>query len=646
MRTAVAHHQAGRRAEAEAAYHRVLAMSPEHPDALHYLGVLLFQKGQFSQAWELVQQAIALRPQLPHYRCNAAPILIALGRFDDATASCQRALSLKPNYGEAFYFLGLAHRHKGEFDEAFNCYRKAVEFKPDHAEAWNAIGVRMREKGELDEAMKSYRRALAINPNSTEAHNNVAIVFRDAGRLDEALEAHRHALALEPRNPKIRSNIATILKDMGETDQAIAQYREALAIAPDEQVASNLLYTLLFDERTTQSELCDAHKRWNENYAKRMSGSIRPFENDPGPNRRLRVGYVSADFRVHPIGRFLFPLLMNHNQEKFEIFCYSDVRRPDAITEKLKSKANVWREIRGQSNEQVATLIRQDHIDVLVDLTMHMENNRMLVFARKPAPVQVTYLAYAGTTGLETMDYRLTDLILDPPEREMASYSEKPLRLRSYWCYQESPDAPALAPPPCLSTGYVTFGCMNNFCKMTPGTFDAWCELLRRVAKSRLILHARQGSHRRRTADRFAAKGIDPSRVEFVDSLPTPRYLAQYNRIDVALDPFPYPGGTTTCDALWMGVPAITLPRDSAISRGGLSILSTLRLKEFVARDPEDYVRIASELSEKAERLVSLRSTMRDRMQNSALMDIAGYRRDVESALRRAWHDWCYKNRR
>jgi protein O-GlcNAc transferase len=645
MQSALAHHQAQRTSEAEAIYRRVLAVDPDHADALHYLGVLRYQQRQPREAWELIKRAMAISPQTPHYYCNAAPVLLALGRIDDAMALCHRALSLRPAYGEAFYFLGLAHRYKGEFDQAIACYRKAIEFKPDHAEAWNALGVRLKDRKQVDEAIECYERALAINPNFADAHNNIGIVLRDAGRMDESFAAYQRALTLEPRNGPLRSNIATLLKDMGELDQAIQGYRDSLALAPDSRVASNLLYSLLFDEKVGTDQLWDEHKQWNQTHARPLANPIRPHENDPAPHRRIRIGYVSPDFRVHPIGRFLFPLLVNHDHEQFEVFCYSDVRKPDAMTEALKSHANVWREVRGVSDEQVVELIRNDRVDMLVDLTMHMEENRMLVFACKPAAVQVTYLAYAGTTGLETMDYRLTDLYLDPPERDDSFYSEKSVRLRSYWCYQAAPDAPETVPPPVVAAGYITFGCLNNFCKMTPGTFAAWCEVLRRVADSRLILHARPGSHRGRLHQKFSAQGIDPGRVEFADSLPALEYLAQYNRIDIALDPFPYPGGTTTCDALWMGVPVITLPRESAISRGGLSILSTLRLRELVARDPDHYIRIAAELAGKPDRLITLRSTMRERIRTSPLMDVFGYKRDVEAAFRRMWHEWCFRQR-
>jgi predicted O-linked N-acetylglucosamine transferase (SPINDLY family) len=641
MQLALQHHQARRLDQAEAIYRRLLQAHPDQPDALHYLGVLLHQRGQSAEACRLLEQAIALRPQMPHFYCNAVPALLAVKRYDDAIRACERALSLKPQYGEALYMLGLAWRYKGDFEKALEFYRKAVEAKPDHAEAWNALGMRLRDKGELAEALSCYNRALSINPSFADAHNNVGLVLRDLGSLDDALAAHQRASELLPGSAAVHSNIANVLKDMGNLDQAVESYRKALAIEADSRIGSNMLYALLFDEKITARQLREEHRWWNDTFARPLARSIRLHSNDPDSGRRLRIAYSSPNLRAHPVGRFLFPLITNHDANQFEVFCYSDARRPDGVTELIKSRAGVWRETRGASDEQLAELIRQDGIDILIDTAMHMEDSRMLLFARKPAPVQVTYLAYAGTTGLETMDYRLTDAYLDPPGQDESIYSEKSVRLRSYWCYQPAKDTPPVGPLPILASGQITFGCLNNFCKMTPGTFAAWAEILRRVPKSRLILHTREGSHRQRTRERFWAQGIAPDRIEFIEGLPMPDYFAKYNQIDIALDAFPYPGGTTTCDALWMGVPVVTLPRQSAISRGGLSILTFLGLPELISASPEDYVRIAAELAGDLSRLSQLRSTMRERMKASALMDIQGFRRDVEAAYRQMWLNWC-----
>jgi predicted O-linked N-acetylglucosamine transferase (SPINDLY family) len=641
MQLALRHHQGRQLDQAEAIYRRVLEAQPEQPDALHYLGVLLHQRGQSAEAWKLLERAIAQGPQMPHFYCNAVPALLAMKRYDEAIRTSEKALSLRPRYGEALYMLGLAWQYKGDFEKATECYRKAVQAKPDHAEAWNALGMRLRVKGEQQEALACYKRALEINSGFADAHNNIGLVLRDLGSLDDALAAHRRAAEILPGAAAVYSNIATVLKDMGRLDEAIESYRKALSIEVDPRIGSNLLYGLLFDEKLTPRQLREEHRRWNDIFAKPLARAIRPYVNDPNPDRRLRIAYLSPNLRAHPVGRFLFPLITNHDERQCEVFCYSDVRRPDAMTDLIKSRAHVWRETRGLGDEQLAELIRQDRVDILIDTSMHMEDSRMLLFARKPAPVLVTYLAYAGTTGLETMDYRLTDAYLDPVDQDDSIYSERSIRLRSYWCYQPAKDSPAVGPLPALDTGRITFGCLNNFCKMTPGTFAAWVELLRRAPHSRLILHAREGSHRQSTRERFAGQGIAPERIEFVEGLPMPEYFAKYNQIDIALDPFPYPGGTTSCDALWMGVPLVTLPCQTAISRGGMSILSFMSLPELIASSGQDYVRIAVELANDLPRLSQLRATMRERMKASVLMDIRGFRRDVEAAYRRMWKNWC-----
>jgi predicted O-linked N-acetylglucosamine transferase (SPINDLY family) len=368
----------------------------------------------------------------------------------------------------------------------------------------------------------------------------------------------------------------------------------------------------------------------------------RPHTNDCSPDRRLRIGYVSPDFRSHPVGTFLLPLLESHDHQGFEIFCYSSVRVPDAITARCRAQADVWRDALGMSDEQLAGAIRDDRIDVLVDLTMHMADNRLLVFARKPAPVQVTYLAYCGTTGLAAMDYRLTDPYLDPPGRDEPFYCERSVRLpETYWCYRPVIETSPAETLPASGTGQIVFGSLNNFCKVSDASLAAWSRLLQAVPGSRLLLHAHAGSHRQRVCTLLAGQGVAAERLELIDFLPAGDYFDVYRRIDVALDPFPYGGGTTTCDALWMGVPVVSLAGATAVGRGGLSILSNVGLPDLVARDPGEYVEIAARLAGDLPRLRELRAALRDRMRKSPLMDAPRFARNVEAAYRRMWKEWC-----
>ena len=743
LQAAVSHHRAGDLRKAEASYRRVLASEPNHPDALHYLGLLTHQLGQHAPAWELMRRGIALSPKSANYHCNAAPVLLALGRSDEAIDLCRKAIALRPDYPEALNNLGAALRQKQEWAEAIVCCRRALALRPDYAEAHhnlglalaqigqldeavasfrkaltcrpkyvealnqlglalkrlgqpeqailyyrqalaldpdaadplNNLGVVLQERGEFDEAVACARRAAAVKSTSAAAHNNLGVALKNSGRLDEAIACYRRAADLEPASAEIQSNLGVALRDKGMLDEAtesfrravnlnpndvqalsnlgtglkdaglvreaIECYRRAVAVRPDPGIASNLVYTLHFDSTCTPEQLWAEQMRWEQTYARPLETQIETHPNDRSADRRLRIGYVSPDWREHPIGRFMLPLLSNHDHERFEIFCYSDLARPDSLTERLRGFAHVWRQTAGLPDERVAGLIRDDRIDILVDLTMHMAGTRLLTFARKPAPVQATYLAYCGTTGLRTIDYRLTDPCLDPSGADERFYSERSARLRSYWCYEPPDGAPDFQPPAARSAGHVTFGCLNNFCKVSPESLATWCRLLRAVPRSRLLLHGAEGAHRERLRQRAAFEGVEPERIEFVGTLPVARYLEQYHRIDIALDPFPYPGGTTSCDALWMGVPVVTLPGITAISRGGLSILSNLGLGELVAKSPDDYVRIAAELAADLPRLTELRASLRERMRSSPLMDAPGFARDVEEAYRRMWQEWA-----
>ena len=336
------------------------------------------------------------------------------------------------------------------------------------------------------------------------------------------------------------------------------------------------------------------------------------------------------------------PLLESHDHGSFEIFCYASTRAVDAVTDRCRAQADVWCDARGLSDEQLASAIRRDQIDVLVDLTMHMSDNRLLVFARKPAPVQVAYLAYCATTGLDAMDYRLTDPYLDPPGGDERFYSEQSVRLpETYWCYQPPKETPPVGAPPALEAGQVSFGSLNNFCKVTLPTLATWARLLQAVPGSRLLLHAHAGSHRDRVRAFLAEQGIAAGRLTFVDFLATADYFGVYRRIDVALDPLPYGGGTTTCDALWMGAPVVSLAGQTAVGRGGVSILSNLGLPELVARDGEQYVQIAASLAGDLPRLSQLRAGLRDRMRKSPLMDAPRFARNIEAAYREMWRRWC-----
>jgi predicted O-linked N-acetylglucosamine transferase (SPINDLY family) len=676
---AIRHHQAGRLQAAEEIYRQILAVESNHAEAIQFLGVIASQRGNYAIAVEYLGRAVALKSSSAAFHLNLGEAYRAWHRIPEAVACYRRALELKPDFAEAHHNLGNALMDQGKPDDAVACYRRALELKPDLAEAHNNLGNALKDLKKLDGAVACYRRALELKPDFAEAHHNLGSVLTDLGkagealaysrralelkpdfaearnilgialselgRPDDAVACYRRALELKPDFAEAQNNLGNALVDQGNADEALACYRRALQLRPDYVMAhSNLVYTQLFCPGYDAQSLDEEHRRWSRQHAEPLERFIQPHLNDRSPARRLRIGYLSPDFRLHPVGRFALPLLESHDHESFQVFCYASVLDPDGITERCRAQADVWRDVFRLSDEQVAHAIRQDQVDILVDLTMHMANNRLLVFARKPAPVQVTYLAYCGTTGLGTMDYRLTDPYLDPPGRDERFYCEQSVRLReTYWCYRPPIETPPVNALPALEAGQVRFGSLNNFCKVTPPVLATWSRLLQAVPGSRLLLHAHAGSHRDRIRTLLAEQGISAQRLEFVDSLPTLEYFDVYRRIDMALDPFPYGGGTTTCDALWMGVPVVSLAGQTAVGRGGVSILSNIGLPELIAETPEQYVRIAVELAQDLSRLSRLRATLRDRMQASPLMDAPRFARNVEAAYRDMWERWCKK---
>jgi protein O-GlcNAc transferase len=641
IRLALQHHQAGRIAQAERIYRDVLAQQPNHSGALHLLGVVAQQLGQLDTAIELIGRAIAINPVVAEYYIDLSSVLGEKGLFDEAVTAIRQAIRLKPDFAPSHYNLGNTLYRQGKFDEAIESYRCALKIKPDYVNAHINLGVTLCDMGRCDEAIASLRQAVRLKPDLAAAQNNLGTALCDKGELDEAIAAFRRAIELQPDLAEAHNNLASALKDQGNIDDAIACYDRAVALAPHNSgYLSNRIYTLTFHPGYMPSAILQEHLRWNDLFGKPLLPLIKPHGNDCNPNRRLRVGYVSPDFRAHPVGRFVLPLLAAHDHARFEIFCYA-WGHPDDFTARIRGCADAWRNIAPLSDDQAAEMIREDRIDVLVDLAMHMAKNRLPLFARKPAPVQATYLAYAGTTGQGAMDYRITDPHLDPPGSSDGCYSEESIYVKNYWCYQPPIENLPITPVPAVGAGFVTFGCLNNFAKVTSGTLQAWCELLATAADSRLVLHAKTGSHRDRIRQFLSKFGIDPQRITFVQKLSLAEYMEQYQQIDIALDPFPYVGGTTTCDALWMGVPVITLRGQTAISRGGVSILTTIGFAELIADNTKQYVQITMELAHDRARLIQMRSTLRQQMQDSPLTDARGFARQMESVYRKMWERWC-----
>jgi protein O-GlcNAc transferase len=678
LQVAVDHHRGGRLVEAEKLYRRVLKKDTARDDAWYLLSVLAMQSGRYQETVSFLRQAIRHAPDNARYHSNLGEAERRLGHAEEAEHAFGEALRLNPGLAEAHYNLGLALHGQAKLDPAISSYRHALALKPDlpgvelrlaraflesgrlpdaisgyeralarsprSAVTLIELGMALYHAARFDDAIARFREALGLDPASASAHNNLGCVMRDLDRSDEAIACYRRALDLDPKLRVAHSGLGTVMADLGRSDEAIACYRRAVALdSTDHEAHSNLVYTLSFHPEGTPAQILEEARAWAQQHTEGIAReAFVAHDNERTKERRLRIGYVSPDFRQHVWSLIVLPVLAQHDAQNVEVYCYSNVLSPDAITERVRGHSAVFREIVGMTDAQAAELIRGDRIDILVDMTMHMERTRLRLFAYKPAPVQVTWFAYPGTTGLGSIDYRLTDPYLDPPFGEQDPYAEASFRLpHSFWCYDPLTKTPEVGPLPAARDGRVTFGCLNNFRKINSGVIKLWAKVLDQVEGSRLIVLAPPGEAREQMHAAFAENGVAPDRVEFMARRPRHEYLAAHQQIDIGLDTFPYNGHTTSLDAFWMGVPVITLVGQTIVGRAGFCQAMNLGLPELVARDPDGFVRIAIELSGNLQRLGELRTTLRARMEQSPLMNAAGFARDLEAAYRTMWQRWC-----
>jgi len=629
--------------EAIVSFRRAIELDLGHAEAINNLGAALVGRGRLEEAVLTCRRALLLKPDHEGAHYNLGVALARQGQLDGAIAAYRDALRLRPSYPDALNNLGNALRERGHLDEAIAAYRNALQLKPDSPETLNNLGNALKDQGEWDKAIAVYRRALELNPDYPEAQINIGAALTGQGQLDDAIVACRRALQLKSDYPEALNNLGNALKYRGELDEALASYRRALHVEPKQAWAhSNLVHSLHYHPNHNARAISEEHQRWNRLFSEPLKQFVQPHGNDRSPERRLRIGYISPDFRDHPVGRYVLPLFECHDPERFEILCYSEVARPDFITERLRALAVGWRSTIGVANDRLAKMIREDRVDILVDLALHTAGNRLPVFARQPAPVQVTWLGYPGSTGLPIINYRLTDAYLEPPGMDPAWSAEESLRLPNCWCcYHPADESPEINSLPALIGHGVTFGSLNNFAKVNERVLALWAHVMQAVEQSRLLMFCPEGQARERVRGFFSVHGIAVERVEFTGFTARWKYLSLYHRIDIGLDPFPYNGMTTTCDALWMGVPILTMPGEMPASRAGLSILSNVGLEEFAAHSEEDYVRIAVELAGDLPRLAELRSTLRKRMETSVLMDAPCFARNIEAAYRSMWERWC-----
>jgi len=625
---------------AEGAYRQALALRPENAGAMANLGTVLQATNRLGEAVELLRAAANLEPEAAGHAVNLGAALCDQRQFAEAAKVLAHVVQRDASNAEAAYNLGNALLGLGQLQEAALQYQTAVQLRPDYADAFNNLGNTYRELGEFRSTREAYEAAIRVSPKSAVAINNLGCLLRTLGKMEEAESVLRQGLRLDADHPALNNNLGNVLKDSGALDEAIECFRRAITLDPaNAEAHSNLAYALSFRETDGRAVL-DECLRWNARHAASQIECLPP---DRSSHRRLRIGYVSPDFRDHCQSLFTIPLMSHHDRAAFEIFCYSSVERPDGYTTRIAGYAGHWREVRRLDDADLCDVIRGDGIDVLVDLTMHMANGRPLVFARKPAPVQVAWLAYPGTTGIAAMDYRLSDPRLDPPEFEN-HYSERTVRLPdSFWCYDPLTQEALVNPLPAASRGHLTFGCLNNPCKLTDHTLRLFGMVMRAVPHARLLLMAPAGSYRQGLLERLTVFGVAGERVDFVPYRPRAEYLRSYHEIDIGLDTFPYNGHTTSLDALWMGVPVVTRVGRTCVGRGGLSQLFQLDLHELAAESDDAFAAAVLELASDLPRLARLRQELRPRLERSPLMDGKRFAKNIEGIYREIFRRYCAK---
>ena len=659
-------------------YEAALAIDPADPFAAYNLGKLLYTRGMPAEAERLLRQALRSRPGFPEAQVVLSRVLESQGNLSAAAAALEAALKLRPDDFAALYHYAGVLRKLNRLDEAENALRRAIAIDPENADASYDLATMLMARSEMRQAEPHLRAALTRNPDFVEAHAALSHVLDARGdlagtvaelelvlrqrpdwadarynygcalkklmRLGEAENAFRRALAADPGHFRAYRILGSVLLGLCRTDEALALYRAARERLPDDlDLESAELFALNSSERIAEDALFARHAAFGTRIEQAHPPRFEPFRNVRDPERRLRIGYVSGDFCYNVVTLFTLPVVERHDRSAIEVYCYSTGGRVDEFTRQLSARADVWRDVSSLSASGLADAINRDGIDILVDLGGHSGIPQLAVFAQQPAPVQATWLGYLNTTGMTRIHYRISDRHADPPGLTDPYHTETLVRLpHSQWCYRPFISAACAEMPPFVRNGHVTFGSFNQALKISRAVRRLWAEILQRAPGSRLvILGVAEGRARDELLADLAGAGGERARITVLPYASLQDYFEWFNSVDIALDTMPYSGGTTTCDALWMGVPVVTAPGSRPSSRSTASILSTAGLPEWITSSPEDYVRLAAEYARDEARLVGLRKSLRERLRRSPLMDEERFVRDLEAAYRQMWRQWC-----
>lgn len=636
--------------ESEVSCRRALEIRPDFADAMNNLGNTLKDLGRLEEAEASYRCALEIMPDFAEAHSNLGVVLMYLDRLEDAEICCRRALEIMPDFACALSNLGNILRDFGRLEESEACCRRVLEIRPDFAEAHCNLGNALKDLGRLEEAESSYRRALKITPDFAEASNNLGKTLRDTGRLIESEFCCRRALEIRPDYAEAYNNLGNTLKDLGRLTEAEASYLRALEFRPNYAAAhSNLLFTFNYSASRHYSHLLEEARSWEVGCiceVIRTAARTRQFYRAPLACRRLRVGYVSGDFRLHAVSFFLEQLLAHHDTSRLEVFAYSTNARRDVVTVRIESLVEHWIPVVGLSDQKLFARIEADQIDVLIDLSGHTSENRLGLFAHRAAPVQAHWLGYFATTGLSEMDYWIGDAIITPPETDH-HFSETVWRLPRTWIsYEGKAEAPESHWEP-TSDSTLWLGSFNNLGKFTPATFALWARVLHELPEARLLLKTkelREELNRQRILEVFTSYGIENERIELQDRSVTAdwvSHMSYYDRLDIALDPVcAVGGGTTTCDALWMGVPVVSLVGDRMGSRMTASMLDAIGRSEWLATTEDEYVAKVVALAHDVEGRKVMRAGQRERVASSPLCDAKGLAQAMEDAFEAMFERW------
>ncbi|WP_454774519.1 tetratricopeptide repeat protein [Janthinobacterium tructae] len=633
-----------RNAQAAASYRSATALPTANAAHFHGLGRSLHALGATAEAESAYRQSIALDASLAAPMLHYADLLRETRRKEPAIAIYQAALLLEPNNIDALNNLGMALQEDGQLEAALASFRQVALLAPDNPVTHSNIAAALNNMGQREAALESCRRAVKLGPKSTAAHVNLGTCLMEMGRLSEAVTSFETVVKLDPHHRRAYVNISAALNRLGRIDQAIVHCRKALKIHPDwDELHSNLLFYLTHSQDIDAATLFAEHLKYADHFEAPLRASWLQHTNVRDPERTLRIGFVSADLYNHAVANFITPILEQLTQSpRLEIVIYANSFHDDHVSRHLHGLANIWRQVERLTHAELAQLVTSDAIDILIDLSGHTGFNRLPTFARKPAPLQVTWIGYPGTTGLQAMDYLLTDRYYCPPGELDDQFTEKLARLPASAVFLPSPEAPAVSPAPAIENGYITFGSFNRAGKLSREVISRWSKLLRAVPHAKMLLAGMPNDHASNMfRSWFNDEGIVSERLSFYAHTNIHDYLDLHRMVDICLDTYPYTSGTTGFHALWMGVPTLTMLGPTLPGYVSASILSHAGLSDFIARGEAEFLEKGILLSRDVDRLAELRMQLRDRMKNAANGQPTVISSGLENALRSMWQRWC-----